>query len=68
MYGFREFVSDRVAAEASGNGSRIHENEEFGGSLARRVLAEYRVQATLDAGLTNMPGEGSNLRPQSLLS
>jgi len=50
MYGFREFVSDRVAAEASGNGSRIRENEEFGGSIARRVLVEYRVQATLDAG------------------
>ena len=36
--------------------------EESGGSIARRVLAEYRVQAVLtQVRLANMPGEGPTL-------
>lgn len=42
--------------------SQIRENEESGGSIARRVLAEYRVQAVLtQVRLANMPGEGPTL-------
>jgi len=42
--------------------SQIRENEESGGSIARRGLAEYRVQTVLtQVRLANMPGEGPTL-------
>ena len=61
------YLSSRRCPESFLSGSQrwasqIRENGESGGSIARGVLAEYRVQAVLtQVRLANMPGEGPTL-------
>jgi hypothetical protein len=49
--------------------SQVRENEEYGSRIARGILVEYRVQATLDAGpACEYAWRRLSLRPQWLLA